>query len=45
MEAILLLATIAQQFRLRSVPGERIAPQPSITLRPKNGMRMVLERR
>ena len=45
MEAILLLATIAQQFRLRSASGERIAPQPSITLRTKNGMRMVLERR
>ena len=45
MEAVLLLATIAQQFRLRSAPGERIAPQPSITLRPRNGMRMVLEKR
>ncbi|MBA3472101.1 MAG: cytochrome P450, partial [Rubrobacter sp.] len=45
MEAVLLLATIAQQFRLRSAPGERISPQPSITLRPKNGMRMVLEKR
>jgi cytochrome P450 len=45
MEAVLLLATIAQEFRLRSAPGERITPQPSITLRPKNGMRMVLEKR
>jgi cytochrome P450 len=45
MEAVLLLATIAQQFRLSSAPGERMAPQPSITLRPKNGMRMILEKR
>ena len=45
MEAVLLLATIARQFRLRAAPGERISPQPSITLRPKNGMRMVLEKR
>ncbi len=45
MEAVLLLATIAQQFRLRAAPGERAAPQPSITLRPKNGMKMVLEKR
>ena len=45
MEAVLLLATIAQQFRLRSAPGERVVPQPSITLRPKNGMRMILEKR
>lgn len=44
MEAVLLLATVAQQFRLRAAPGERIAPQPSITLRPRNGMRMVLEK-
>ena len=45
MEAVLLLATIAQQFRLRSAPGWRVTTQPSITLRPKNGMGMVLERR
>ncbi|HZC19714.1 MAG TPA: cytochrome P450, partial [Rubrobacteraceae bacterium] len=45
MEAVLLLATIAQSFRLHAAPGERAAPQPSITLRPKNGMRMLLERR
>ncbi|MCA1728893.1 MAG: cytochrome P450 [Actinobacteria bacterium] len=45
MEAVLLLATIAQQFRLYQAPGEQAVPQPSITLRPRNGMRMVLERR
>lgn len=45
MEAVLLLATLAQKFRLRHVPGEYIAPQPSVTLRPKNGMRMVLSSR
>jgi cytochrome P450 len=45
MEAVLLLATIAQQFRIHSVPTGRIVPQPSITLRPKNGMRIVFEKR
>jgi cytochrome P450 len=45
MEAVLLLATIAQEFRLLATPGEKITPQPSITLRPKNGLRMVLEKR
>lgn len=45
MEAVLLLATIAQQIRLRSAPGERVVPQPSITLRPRNGMRMALAKR
>jgi cytochrome P450 len=45
MEASLLLATIAQCFRLRLVPGQRIEPLPSITLRPRNGIFMALEER
>jgi cytochrome P450 len=45
MEAILLLATIAQNFTLDLVPGHPVTPQPSITLRPKNGVRVVLEDR
>jgi cytochrome P450 len=45
MEAILLIATIAQQWRLRLVAGHRVEPFPFITLRPKYGMRMTLERR
>ena len=45
MEAILLTATIAQRWRLRLVPGQRIEVQPKITLRPKFPIRMVPERR
>ena len=45
MEMVLLLATIARRFRLRLAQGQEVAPQPSITLRPKNGVRVVLERR
>ena len=45
MEATLLLATIAQRFRLRLTPNQRIEPLASITLRPKNGIRVVLEER
>jgi cytochrome P450 len=45
MESVLLLATIAQTFRLRLVAGHRVAPQPLITLRPRHGMRMVVEHR
>jgi cytochrome P450 len=45
MEAILLTATIAQQWRLRLVPGQKIEVQPKITLRPKYAIRMVPERR
>src|SRR5262249_16729539 len=44
-EATLLLATIGQQFRPRLVPGHPVRPEPTITLRPKSGLRMVMERR
>ena len=42
MEATLLLAAIAQRFRLRMVPGHKVVPLPSITLRPKYGIKMSL---
>ncbi len=45
MEAILLVATIAQQWRLRLLPGQTIEVQPKITLRPKQAIRMVVEAR
>ncbi len=45
MEAILLLATIAQRFSLRAVSSEPIVPVPSFTLRPKSGIQMKVEAR
>jgi cytochrome P450 len=39
-EAQLVLATIAQRYRLDLVPGHPIALDPRITLRPKHGMLM-----
>ena len=45
MEGVLLLATIARKWRMSLVPNHRIELQPVITLRPKHGMRMVVERR
>ncbi|MGB0122511.1 MAG: cytochrome P450 [Silvibacterium sp.] len=45
MEATLVLATLAQRWRLRLVPGQRIEVQPKITLRPKFGIRMIPESR
>lgn len=42
MEATLLLATIAQRFRLRMVPRHPVVPVPSITLRPRYGIKMSL---
>ena len=40
MEIILFVATLAQQWKLRLVPGRPVIPQPLVTLRPKNGLRM-----
>jgi cytochrome P450 len=45
MEAILTLVTLAQRWRLRLVPDQRIDVQPKITLRPKYSIRMVPEQR
>ena len=45
MEARLILATIARAYRLRVVPGHRVEAQGRITLRPRYGLRMTLERR
>jgi cytochrome P450 len=45
MEATLLLATIAQQFRVRMVPDYPAVPIPSITLRPRYGIRATLHAR
>jgi cytochrome P450 len=45
MEGVLILATLAQRWKLRLVPGHRVEPQPLITLRPKYGMRMQVEPR
>jgi cytochrome P450 len=42
MEAVLVLATIAQRFRLSLEPDQRITPTPYVTLRPEPGIRMRL---
>jgi cytochrome P450 len=40
MEAQLLLTMIAQRYRLDLVPGHPVVLDPTITLRPRHGMRM-----
>ena len=45
MEAILLLATIAERFRLTLEPGQHVTPTPYVTVRPEPGLRMRLARR
>ncbi len=42
MEAELVLATLAQQWSPRLVPGYPVVPQPLVTLRPRYGLHMTL---
>ena len=44
-EGVLALATIAQRWKMRLVPGHPVVPQAVLTLRPKHGIRMRLEQR
>jgi cytochrome P450 len=44
-EAQLVLASVAQRYRLRMVPNHRIELQPLITLRARYGVKVTLERR
>jgi cytochrome P450 len=44
MEGQLLLASLAQNWRFRLAPGAVIEPEPSITLRLKHGLPVILHR-
>jgi cytochrome P450 len=41
MEALLILAMITQQYRLRLVPGHPVVPEPLLTLRFRHGLAML----
>jgi cytochrome P450 len=45
MEATLLLAMMQQKYHLENVPGPPIELIATVTLRPKNGIRMIPQRR
>ena len=45
MEGIIVLAALIRDWRMSLVPEQRIEPLPRITLRPKDGILMRLERR
>ncbi len=45
MEAQLVLATVAQSFRLALNPGHKVEMEPLITLRPKHGVQVTAHRR
>jgi cytochrome P450 len=43
-EGVLVLATLAQRWRFRLAPGQTAETKAVITLRPRNGMKMIAER-
>ncbi len=45
MEVGLAVATLASRFRFRLVPGSVVSPEPLVTLRPKDGIPMIVEER
>jgi cytochrome P450 len=45
MEGVLVMATMAQRWKMRLVEGHPVEPKAIVTLRPKYGMKMVIERR
>ncbi len=45
MEAKLILATLAQRWRLELASGRKIAVDPALTLRPLGGLPMIVRRR
>ncbi len=45
MEAQLILAMIAQSYRIQLVPGQTVLPRPMITLRPREAIRVTLRKR
>jgi cytochrome P450 len=43
MEAQLILATIAQRYRLRPVAGHKVVPEVVLTIRPRHGLPVTLQ--
>jgi cytochrome P450 len=44
-EAVLLMALVGRRWRLRLAPGHRVEPAPKATLKLRDGLKVVLERR
>jgi hypothetical protein len=42
MEAIAVLAMVAQAYRLEPAPGQTVEPEPMFIQRPRGGLRMHL---
>jgi len=44
LEMIAVLATLVRSFRFATVPGHRVELMPSVTVRPKGGLPLLIER-
>lgn len=45
VEVPLVLAALVQRFEFTLVPNQEIVPDPTFTLRPKDGVRLVVRHR
>jgi cytochrome P450 len=45
LESALVIASLAQRFRFELEPGTTVRPEPLVTLRPRNGIRMTIHAR
>jgi len=45
MEIILLMATIGQRFKFSMAPDARVELYPAMSLRPKNGIPVIVNKR
>jgi cytochrome P450 len=45
VEAAIIIATVAQRFTLKNTSDHPVAVEPGVTLRPKHGLEMRIERR
>ena len=45
LEVLLALATLVERWKFELVPGQAIRPNPSVTLRPNSGIRMIVRER
>ena len=45
LEGVLIVSVLAQRWQLRLAPGQVVTAQPTVTLRPRGGLPMTVERR
>lgn len=45
MEGVIIIASVMADWKMYLVPNQKIVPEALITIRPKNGMKMIVEKR